>query len=500
MKKKQNIIFILSDQHNHSVMSCADDNFINTPNLDKLANNGTRFTNAYTNSPLCVPSRMSLLTGKLPLENRCLTNEGILDVSSPTYAHTINSAGYETVLSGRMHIYGCDQYRGNEKRLVGDTTSLNLGYDNISCNLGDKFRNSNLQKIECVNNSGGGNSVVQEYDNLVTKKTIEFLENRTDERPLMLTVGFYAPHPPFIADEERFRYFYNQLDDSVCDDAFEENIHPAISEWKRRRGVENITKEEFKRMRAAYYANVEMLDKNIGKIIDKAIETLDNTVFIYTSDHGDSMGINNMLWKTTFFDSSVKIPMIISGNGINNGLVNEPVCLADITSTLIDLAGARELPETYGISLKEVLSSSKKLNKNRSIISQLGTYGKNTNDLDMPSAMIQKNGFKLISFYGYKRVLLYNTDNDINCSNDLSSKEEYKQIKLDLLEELNQHWNEEEALNISKKHLENFTYLKEWANSTKFNLIDMYYDGLNEKFKRNFRINKKSNYINVFSD
>jgi choline-sulfatase len=478
-------------------MSNAGDKYINTPNLDNLARNGVKFSNAYTNCPLCVPARMALLSGRLPLQNRCLTNEGILPENIPTYAHSMNIGGYETVLSGRMHILGTDQYKGNEKRLTGDTTSLYMGYKKAIKNLGDKFIGSNLQKIECVDKSGGGNCVVQEYDNSVVENTIRYLENRNDERPLMMTVGFYAPHPPFIADVERYKYYYNLLDDAYCSEVFKETLHPALKEWKRRRQVENVANRDLRRMRAAYYANVEFMDNNLGRIIDKAKEVLgENTIFIYASDHGESMGINTMLWKTTFFDSSVKIPMIFSGPDIDKyKVVEEPVCLNDITRTLVDYGGGPELPKAYGMSLRAVLENKGKIDKDRAIISQIGTYGKNKDDVDLPSAMIKKGRYKLISYHGYDRVSLYDTSSDYNCVHDLGLDPEFDEIKKALLEELNEHWDGQEAEDISKENLDNFNIMKAWTNITEFPLIEKFYDGYEGKIIPNWSMNKEDNFL-----
>ncbi len=497
--ERPNIVFIFTDQHHHGVMGNAGDPYVRTPNLDRLAKNGTKFNNAYTNCPVCVPARMSLLSGQLPVDHGALVNQATLDPNIPTYAHSMNIGGYQTVLAGRMHLYGTDQYRGHEVRLTGDNTPMYVGYNNLLPNLGPDLMFTILQKRDGITKSGGGNSVVQEYDNAVVRDTIEFLEKREDERPLMMTIGLFSPHPPFIAETERYKYYYDLIDDAPIHSNFEESIHPAIVEWKRRRNLKDITKEDWRRVRSAYYANTEFLDENIGKIIEAAKKKLgDNTIFIYASDHGESMGINNLVWKTTFFECSVKVPLIFSGPGVEKGREIEGlVCLNDVTRTLIDYGTGPELPKPYGQSLRGVLEKGEEIDSNRAIVSQIGTYGKNRFDKDLPAAMIRKGDYKLISYHGYEEVSLYNLKEDFLCGDDLSNLPDHDEIKKELLDELNEVWDGEKALRLSEEAMENFYIMKEWAHKTRFPLMEKFYNGLTNEITDNWSMDSKDNYIEV---
>ncbi len=497
--KRPNIIFLFTDQHHHGLMGNAGDPYVRTPNLDELSKNGTKFTNAYTSCPVCVPARMALLSGQLPLDNGTLVNQSTLNTNIPTYAHSMNIGGYQTVLAGRMHLYGTDQYRGHEVRLTGDNTPMYVGYDNLTPNLGKEYRLTILQKIDGIIKSGGGNCVVQEYDNAVVRDALEFLEKRDDERPLMMTIGLFSPHPPFIAEAERYKYYYNLIDDAPVHPNFEENIHPAIVEWKRRRNLDGVTKEDWRRIRAAYYANTEFLDENIGKIVKAAKEKLgENTIFIYSSDHGESMGINNLVWKTTFFECSVKIPLIFSGPGIKKDRVVEGlVCLNDVTRTLIDYGTGPELPKPYGQNLREVLEKGAEIDKDRAVVSQIGTYGKNPDDKDLPAAMIRKGDYKLISYHGYDEVSLYNVSEDFLCGKNLANEKGLKDIKEELLNELNKVWDGEKALRLCDEAMDNFHIMQEWAKKTYFPLMEKFYNGLTNNITDNWSMDSKDNYIEV---
>jgi len=466
--KKPNIVFILSDQHNASVMGNAGDPYIRTPNLDKLANQGVKLTSCYCNSPLCVPSRMSLLTGLLPHKTHAMNNFQSLYSDTATFSHSINIAGYETVLSGRMHFCGPDQNHGFEKRFVGDTTpnyhrskTFKLIYEEHAITM--------AQKREGLEQAGPGKSALYDFDRQATDEAIKYMETRDDDRPLFMTVGLYAPHPPFIADKEKYDYYYDLLPDIKTPKDFKENLHPAMSDWLKRRNIENISPLTKKRMRASYYSLVEYLDENIGRIVNGIERTLglENTIIVYASDHGESMGINDFYWKTTFYESSVKVPVIVSypKEYPVNTIINEPTCLLDLTDTFINWTGGPKLPNTYGRDLHKILKSEEIIEADRTVISELGSYPPAK---DMPSAMIKKGKWKLIDFYGYDYPSLFNLDKDPNEIYDLGTKEEYQYIIESLKTELEQVWDAKSAYEYCNRSFNHYTLLKKWANTTNY--------------------------------
>lgn len=127
MSARPNLLYIHTDQHNPTVLGCYGDPLVETPNLDRLAQQGARFDSVYCTSPICVPSRMSMLTARHPYQNQVWTNNHILDSGIPTLAHSMGAAGYEPVLIGRMHSVGPDQLHGYAKRFVGDHSPNHLG-------------------------------------------------------------------------------------------------------------------------------------------------------------------------------------------------------------------------------------------------------------------------------------------------------------------------------------------------------------------------------------
>lgn len=463
--KKPNIVFILSDQHNAEVMGCAGDPYIKTPNLNALAQEGIRLSNCCCNAPLCVPSRMSLMSGQLPLESQSMNNFQSLYSDIPTMAHSINNAGYETVLAGRMHFSGPDQLHGYEQRLVGDVTPIYHGYDTFSEVL-ESYEGAFKQQRVTLQKSGPGHCAIEDYDREVAQAVRTFLEHRTDSRPLFLTVGFASPHPPFITDSDRFRYYYDLLPEIQTPPEFEKNLHPAIRTWRQRRNIDKVPPQEKRISRAAYYAMVEFTDQMVGQVIQAVRQTLgENTIVVYASDHGECMGINDMWWKGTFYEGALKVPVIVSMPGTlpQGETLSDPTCLLDLTATFLDYAEAEPLPDMYGQSLSRVLAGEEHISQERTIISELGNYPPAG---DSASAMIKKGKYKLISYYGYDAVQLFDLEKDPAEIYNLGSDPQYAQVREELLSELNQKWDEKAAYEYCQRAFQWFKIQAKWANNT----------------------------------
>ena len=164
--ERPNILLILSDQHNPHILGCAGDEVARTPYLDGLAARGVTFDAAYCPSPLCVPSRMSLMTGRHPYQNEVWTNAGMLGSEIPTFAHALGAAGYEVALGGRMHFVGPDQRHGFERRLIGDVLAAFPG--GPGPDLGPVPLSTTGQCRESVLIAGPGRTGYQAYDDAVT--------------------------------------------------------------------------------------------------------------------------------------------------------------------------------------------------------------------------------------------------------------------------------------------------------------------------------------------
>ncbi len=429
---RPNILLIMSDQHNPHIMGCAGDESVKTPVLDALAREGVRFSQAYCNHPLCGPSRMSFLTGRYSSDIDVWTNSCSLSSDVPTFAHHLAAAGYETTLCGRMHFNGPDQRHGFEQRLIGDVNS-NL--------VPEPIRRAQGQYLYSLQHAGAGRTGYLSYDEAVTDRCVEYLHDRNDDRPLLLTVGLYQPHCPFICPRDLFEYYRHHVSLPILPSGYLESLHPAMRDWRDRRGVDDATEDNLRTSRAAYFGLVTFLDRCIGRITDalSAVGMTENTIIIYTSDHGDMAGEHRTWWKSSFYEGSLGVPLIVSwperyAQGIT---VNRPCSLIDIAPTLIEIALAPPLNLQRGNSLKPFLEGTPADSVNWSdtlLADRAGEWE------DPIARMFRRGPWKMSCHHGYERVQLFNLDDDPDELHDLGEAPELKPLRDSLLAELRSGW------------------------------------------------------------
>ncbi|MCP4402700.1 MAG: sulfatase-like hydrolase/transferase [bacterium] len=458
----KHIIFMLSDQHNPKVIGQYDP-YVHTPNLDRLAEHGTSFSNCYCPSPICVPSRIAMLTGQLPSKTGVINNQQALSSDTATFAHSLGIAGYETVLCGRMHFNGPDQRHGFQQRLVGDMTPTIVG--GPDSNHSPALTGTSGQSRVAVEKSGAGNSNVMVYDKAVRDAACQFINGWDEAKPLFLLVGFYGPHCPYVCPESLFKYYYDRLPEPDLCEEFKQTVHPAIKKFYELRGLSDLDPDDVKRARAAYYGLVELIDRYVGNIVE-AVEqrfSREDTLIVYASDHGDMLGEKGLFWKTNFYDGSARVPMIFSQPGtIPEGKeIRQVTSLLDLAPTLLDMGNAPELPEMDGENLLPLLSGAEPENPRRAVISQLGDIKG-----DSPSATIRQGPWKLVSHYGYEQPQLFNMDDDPEELRDLAGQPKYADIQADLQARLNQQWDGEQFVRIDQRSIAHQRVLMSWVQAT----------------------------------
>lgn len=349
---RPNIVMVMTDQHAARIMGCAGDEFAQTPALDRLAGEGTRFENCYCPSPLCVPSRMAFLTGLEPHQSGVLTNDDYLASDIPTIAHAMGAAGYDCHLVGRMHFYGPDQNHGFAHRPIGDIGASYPGKPPPDIGVLTKGRGNRGVELE---HSGAGETSYQAYDLAVIENAHAALQKAQESfektgRPYFLLISLFCPHPPYIARRSDYDVFADKLPDPRLGKP--ETEHPSIRDWREAGEVDAVSTEAMRKSRAAYYGLVKMIDQLAGSVFD-AVEQLPNTLSIYTSDHGESLGERGLWWKSTMYDESAKVPLIMRGPGYANGDVDQRVVnLVDLSATLLAEARAPDLPGHSGVNLR----------------------------------------------------------------------------------------------------------------------------------------------------
>ena len=460
--KQPHILLVQSDQHNPKVCGYAGDSWVQTPHLDRLAEEGVVFENCYCNSPLCVPSRSSMLAGRLPSGTGVYNNLQCLRSDHATFATCLSIAGYETVLCGRMHFTGYDQRHGFEKRLVGDLNPT-FPRPQRQKKLYGILAGTPDQSRVAIDKAGAGSSAMLCYDRAVTNAACHHLKERTDERPLFMLVGYGNPHCPFIAPESLYRKYDKLLQGSAKIEREPlEKMHPAIRQFVELRGITNVTQEEFHRIRSAYYANVEYMDALIGEVIQCAKEQLgDDLVVIYLSDHGECLGSHGLFWKSNFYEEAVHVPLIVSAPSRFAAGARETnlTSLVDIAPTLCALANAPHLPKEDGSSLLPLLEGQTG-GTQRTVISMLADIKG-----DPPAAMIRRGPYKLVKYCGIDEALLFDLEKDPQEKNNLALEEGSQEVLQKLLNELYQSWNEQEAMDALEQGKLQAQLLRNWTKA-----------------------------------
>ena len=355
---RPNLLYIHSDQHSPHVTGCYGNDLVDTPNLDRLAASGVMFDNVYCCSPICVPSRMSMLSGRHPYQNEVWTNEHALDSRIPTIAHAMGAAGYQPELVGRMHAVGPDQLHGYAARFVGDHGANFPGNPGPERGILSVTAGPHHLSLE---RSGPGQSAYQVHDEDVTAVTIARL-NRLGvqkragllKQPFSISVGLMLPHPPYVARQEDYDRYADSMPLPGKSASPPDEQHPFLRWWRQSTGIEVMDNSEVRRARAAYAGLVHRTDAMIGQILHALVENGldDNTLIIYTSDHGDMQGEHGLFWKHVFYEESVRVPLILSWPGRipPQQRCQQVVSALDVAATMLDAMEAPSLPNSAGRS------------------------------------------------------------------------------------------------------------------------------------------------------
>ena len=455
LNQRPNLLYIHSDQHAAAVTGCYGDSLVQTPNLDQLAKRGVLLENVYCPSPICVPSRMSMLSGRYPYENQVWTNSHMLDSGIPTFAHAMGAGGYYPTLVGRMHSVGPDQFHGYAQRLVGDHGPNQLG--GASVDHGALSGTTGPERTS-LRLSGHGQSAYQVHDEDVTAATIDYLnrlgvKKRSGQsaEPFSLSVGFMLPHQPFVARLEDYRYYYENVTLPQNPEPFGEHLHPHIKFWRRSCDIEEVSEEEIRRARAAYWALVDRMDVMIGQIFTSLRENglEDNTLIVYMSDHGEQVGEHGLWWKQTFYEDSVKVPAILAwpGHLPENIRCDKVISSLDINATMIDALGCPTLPNSRGRSLLPLLTEPKNTRWDNVAFSEFcqdaAGAGGPFPEKGVFQRMIRSDAWKLNYYHG-QPCQLFNLDIDPrelnNLATDPAHRETVEKLKTKVLNGWDPEW------------------------------------------------------------
>ncbi|MEM6360507.1 MAG: sulfatase-like hydrolase/transferase [Bacteroidota bacterium] len=514
-----NIVFIISDQHKLDDTGAYGSKTAITPNIDELARTGITFNNCYTPAPVCAPARAALITGMYPYANKAIYHkapvkmpdgriknmgsgylretgysEGIL-----TLPESLGNEGYSTASPGKMHVHGELQRDVDEDHQCGNDMGFNqtsLRYytyfpgghyeDEVGTDTYQRYRQFkkymnvypngpmylNTEYLPTLVENDEDN-----FDMVVARKSVEFIEYASSQdKPFFIHVGFEKPHAPFTTTQ-KYLDMHNPSDfelPETFNDWYGKGKYPWVPNWVHSGIPKDVNKA--KNVMAAYNACITEMDDMLGRVIQSLKDNgqYENTVIIYTTDHGEHLFEHGLRGKHCMYEEAVNIPFIISyPKRFKQGIkVNTLVSLLDVYPTLAELAGA-EIPETVqGESLVDLLTTGNEI-EGRAIYSEFrgGDYTLLPKARNVPSRMLREGEFKYVYTHGIIHQL-FDLKNDPDELVNLALNEEYEdQVKNFYFRSLAE-WRFQKYVPIT-------TYVKgkelKWQLHDQFESYDIYY-------------------------
>jgi len=473
---RPDILFLFSDQHARRVAGAYGDPLGATPNLDALAARGVTFDNAYCPSPICTPSRMSLLTGRWPHEQSCWTLDDMLASDLPTYAHALGAAGYRTISVGRMHSVGPDQHHGFAERLIGDCAPnwMGVARQRLGPLVGAQGPSGpgpdGLARSLAL--SGRGQSGYEVVDDATTVTACDRLADLGrsrrggDPTPFGMVVGFILPHCPFVARGAEYDRFEGRVPAPSLPVPGSE---PAwLRQWRAEACSEGASEDVIARARTAYWGLVHALDAKIGRIMDalRVAGLNENTLVIYASDHGEHAGERGLWWKNTMYEESAGVPLILSWPGrLPQGTRSGRICnLVDLGATMIAAAGAPPLPRSRGRDLVPFAGDAAAKGE---------TFVEYVTDLSSPWTgttaqcirMVRSGRWKYVHAEG-DRPMLFDLETDPDETCDLWNSPDHAKLRADLKTQVLAGWDPAAIRAEVDARCAAKAVLKEWGRQT----------------------------------
>lgn len=345
---RPNVLLIMADQLAASWLPSYGHSLVRAKNLSALSEGATIFENAYCASPLCAPSRASLLTGRLPSRIGVFDNAAEMRASLPTVTHRLRARGYFTCVAGKMHFVGPDQLHGFEERLTTDIYPAGMDWT-PDWRLPLSERLPWYHTMESVVAPGVcAASMQQDYDDQVAfraARKIFDLAREPAERPFFLTVSFTSPHDPW----ELRPPYWDLYDPQEIEPPAVARIPLSEADPHSRRlremcGTEELelSAEQIRTARHAYFAAISYLDDKVGEVMGalRGAGLDDETVIIFSADHGEMLGERGLWYKMSFFEQSARVPLLVRMPGRTSARrIATPVSLMDLAPTLLELTG-----------------------------------------------------------------------------------------------------------------------------------------------------------------
>lgn len=355
----RNVLFLISDEHQARAMSCAGHSMVKTPNLDRLAADGIRFGNAYTPSPICVPARAALATGRYVHQTGYWDNAIAYDGRERGWGHILQDSGIAATSVGKLHYRNAEDSTGFGEQIVPMHIMDGIGqvWGSVRNPLPEARR-----EPKYLATVGAGYSKYNQYDELIALRAVDWLQQHARRlEPWLLFVSFVAPHFPLIVPQQ-----YLDLYDISCIPPPEMHpesgytCHPWIARMHKFSNADAVFAGDDNRRRlaiASYYGLCSFMDAQVGRVLE-ALErsgAAADTTVVYTSDHGETLGMRGHWGKSVLYRESTQIPLIMRGPGLEPGkLCSTPVSLIDLPPTFLDHFGIVPPADWPGTSLLRI--------------------------------------------------------------------------------------------------------------------------------------------------
>lgn len=455
MKNRKHVLFIQTDEWSGRFFGYAGHPVIMTPTIDQIAKNGIVYDNCYSTCPVCIPARRSLMTGTFPVTHGDRVYSATMRMPEmTTMAQAFREAGYQTVAVGKLHVYPQRTRIGFDEVILQEEGRYEFGVtDDYQIWLGE----NGYTGLEFMHGLGNNTYYTRPWPldekahptSFVTREAVRQIKRRDPERPGFFYVSYQFPHPPLVPLQSYLdMYDLSEMPESIGgdweDDSF---IMQEMQAWAK-----PYTKKEIAMAKRAYYAQCTYIDHQIRLLIGtlRENEMLDDTIIVFTSDHGDMLFDHGMCAKRCFYENSANVPLIFSGKPLEkrSGTVDHRIaCLEDVMPTLLSLCNI-DIPETVeGMPLLSAaeLEPDAETNSGADSVSGSGSDSASGSGLkfgarrsvlfgeisDGPKAtrMAYDGRYKLI-YYPYGNVFqLFDELEDREERVNLAGKEEYTQIK-----------------------------------------------------------------------
>ena len=456
MPDRPNFLVIMSDEHGPMWSRAYGHPFVRTPNMERLAEAGATFDAAYCNAPLCVPSRLSFMTGRYVSNCEGWDNEKPLPSDVPTWPYLLRSVGYDSVLSGKMHLIGLDNLHGFREQIAVDPKRggpLGMAvYGGTPIYAWDDGIPTADEPWMPVKEARSGTSHHTEDDDAMEAAALAYLRDPSRlDQPWALCVGFHLPHFPLITPEPYFSMYYPEHADLPNNPPGHlEDLPPAASRLRQAFGFWGYTDEEIRRARASYYGLITYLDDKIGRLLDALDEQglAENTVVIYTADHGESLGEHGLWRKMNFYEQAARVPLHVVWPGVIDGgqRFGGAVTLVDLVATMLEMAGLdaeqTSIMDLDGASLLSQMTSESVVERDEAFVEHLA------HGTDRPRAMVRRGQWKLCYSHSQPPELeLYDLESDPGEFNNLAGDPAHSVVQQRLTARVMEAWGDPDELN-----------------------------------------------------